>query len=230
MTRSAFILRPVLTGLSFLALAACQQPVEEAEKDPVSFLPEGQPTDQQAALASGNFGSCAVCHGVNLQGNKGVYAPNLTRLPAWYLKAQLASFKAGWRGTAEGDTTGNAMMASALLLDAAGIEAVTAHVVSVAGEKAPAAPLAGGDGTGAALYAENCGSCHGEQGEGLEDLYAPPLAGISDWYLKAQLEKFRAGMRGYHADDVNGQAMQAFAAELSDEDIAALTSYITGGD
>lgn len=78
---------------------------------------------------------------------------------------------------------------------------------------------------GAVIF-ENCMACHGEQGMGDEDNEAPRLAGQHAWYLVTQLENFRAGVRGAHEDDDNGQMMQAMAAGLSDEDIEAVVAYI----
>lgn len=73
---------------------------------------------------------------------------------------------------------------------------------------------------------QNCMVCHGEQGLGDEDNEAPRLAGQHGWYLVTQLENFRAGIRGAHEDDDNGQMMQAMAVGLSDEDIEAVVAYI----
>lgn len=78
---------------------------------------------------------------------------------------------------------------------------------------------------GEAIF-DNCMACHGEQAMGDEDNEAPRLAGQHAWYLVTQLENFRAGVRGAHEDDDNGQMMQAMAAGLSDEDIEAVVAYI----
>lgn len=78
---------------------------------------------------------------------------------------------------------------------------------------------------GAAIF-ENCMACHGERAMGDEDNEAPRLAGQHAWYLVTQLENFRAGVRGMHEDDDNGQMMQAMASGLSDEDIEAVVAYI----
>ena len=43
-----------------------------------------------------------------------------------------------------------------------------------------------------------CTACHGAQGQGNPELKAPSIAGLPDWYVKNQLEKFRAGTRGAH--------------------------------
>jgi cytochrome c oxidase subunit 2 len=48
---------------------------------------------------------------------------------------------------------------------------------------------------GAASYAV-CAACHGAQAEGLQALNAPKLAGQDPRYLKQQLRKYKAGIRG----------------------------------
>ena len=71
-----------------------------------------------------------------------------------------------------------------------------------------------------------CNTCHGTDGRGNESVRAPRLAGMEPWYLQRQLENFRAGIRGSHAMDHEGDAMRAMATELSDESIADLVDWI----
>ena len=49
---------------------------------------------------------------------------------------------------------------------------------------------------------ELCVQCHGSVGQGSQLALAPAIAGLSEWYVKAQLEKFKAGHRGLHPDDL----------------------------
>ncbi len=49
---------------------------------------------------------------------------------------------------------------------------------------------------GAQLYTENCVSCHGKQGEGVEDKHGPALAGQHYAYLMRQFDAIREGRRG----------------------------------
>jgi cytochrome c oxidase subunit 2 len=48
---------------------------------------------------------------------------------------------------------------------------------------------------GAANYAV-CSACHGQQGEGNQQLNAPKLAGLDDWYVRRQLQHYQTGVRG----------------------------------
>jgi cytochrome c oxidase subunit II len=84
---------------------------------------------------------------------------------------------------------------------------------------------------GAAQYAV-CMACHGPAGEGNQALNAPRIAGQPAWYLRRQLDNFRAGVRGAHEEDTFGAQMQAFAAMLPDEaairDVAAHIESLPG--
>jgi cytochrome c oxidase subunit 2 len=83
---------------------------------------------------------------------------------------------------------------------------------------------------GKALYA-TCSGCHGAKGEGSAELKSPALAGQTDWYLVTQLERFRAGERGFHSDDVQGAQMRAASAVLPDaaavQDVVAYINTLT---
>lgn len=82
-----------------------------------------------------------------------------------------------------------------------------------------------GSRTGKEIFAV-CEACHGAHAEGNEAFGAPKLAGQHDWYLVTQLGNFRAGVRGVHEDDENGQIMRPTAMSLSDDDIMAVVEYI----
>ena len=71
-----------------------------------------------------------------------------------------------------------------------------------------------------------CTTCHGADGGGSEGVQAPRLAGMEPWYLKRQLEHFRAGIRGTHKEDFQGTEMQPMAAKLSDDSIADLVQWV----
>ena len=69
-----------------------------------------------------------------------------------------------------------------------------------------------------------CAACHGQQGEGMAALNAPKIAGQSAWYLKRQLQNYKSGARGAHADDVFGRQMAPMAATLVND--AAIDNVI----
>ncbi|MBL6744892.1 MAG: c-type cytochrome [Pseudomonadales bacterium] len=72
-----------------------------------------------------------------------------------------------------------------------------------------------------------CTTCHGTDGKGNEGIQAPRLAGMEGWYLRRQLENFRAGIRGTHPMDREGIAMQPMA-NLSDESMADIVEWVGG--
>ncbi len=71
-----------------------------------------------------------------------------------------------------------------------------------------------------------CTTCHGADGRGNYGVQAPRLAGMEGWYLKRQLESYRAGLRGVHPRDIEGVAMQPMAAKLTDESIADIIEWV----
>ncbi len=64
--------------------------------------------------------SCSGCHGADASGNEVQGSPRLTGQYDWYIKSQLAGFRAGHRGTHDGDKYGRQMkmMADAIATDA----------------------------------------------------------------------------------------------------------------
>ena len=79
---------------------------------------------------------------------------------------------------------------------------------------------------GAALY-QLCATCHGDDGAGSELYGAPAIAGMSEWYVAAQLHKFKSGARGAHPDDVEGLRMRPMTRTLpTDDDVAAVAAHV----
>jgi len=163
------------------------------------------------------YASCVSCHGAAGEGNASIAAPPIAGLPAWYVEAQLVKFRTGVRGAHPDDIEGLRMRPmSRQLKDEGEVKRVAEYVASMPAVK-PAKSLEGGDATaGAAAYA-TCLACHGPNGAGNEALKAPPIAGQADWYLLAQLKKFKAGIRGANPKDVTGAQMRPMAMTLADE-------------
>jgi cytochrome c553 len=91
------------------------------------------------------------------------------------------------------------------------------------GQTASREGLAGGE----TLYSNNCAVCHGDAGEGKTNISAPPVAGLAQWYVVAQLEKFREGVRGAHFDDPEGLRMRPMSKTLRDEtEVQAVSTYV----
>jgi cytochrome c553 len=72
-----------------------------------------------------------------------------------------------------------------------------------------------------------CTQCHGEDGGGDPVALAPGIAGLGEWYILAQLGKFRSGLRGTHFDDIPGMRMRPMSLTLrSEDDVNAVAAYV----
>jgi cytochrome c oxidase subunit II len=72
-----------------------------------------------------------------------------------------------------------------------------------------------------------CAECHGPQGEGNFAIGAPNIAGMSEWYVGAELRKFRAGVRGAQFADTEGMRMRPMSLSLATEsDLNAVATYV----
>src|SRR5258705_10706098 len=80
-----------------------------------------------------------------------------------------------------------------------------------------AASISGAEWMSGAELVEACVPCHGAAGEGSTVVGAPAIAGLPAWYVSAQLERFQKGIRGQHADDIEGLKMQAMSRQLRSE-------------
>jgi cytochrome c oxidase subunit 2 len=92
---------------------------------------------------------------------------------------------------------------------------------------APFAASAEGSGDMGSQLFQLCAQCHGADGGGDPVALAPAIAGMDEWYLKAQLEKFHSGARGTHPDDLAGMRMRPMSLSLRDEEqIAVVSAYV----
>jgi cytochrome c oxidase subunit II len=169
---------------------------------------------QDTEAGKATYAICAACHGANAEGNQALNGPALAGQSAWYLERQLNNFKAGIRGTGA-DVLGAQMVPmAAILATDADVENVAAYIAALS----PSSTTHDGGGdaaTGQALYGV-CTACHGAAGEGNAALNAPMLSIQQDWYIVRQLENFKSGARGAHADDVFGAQMRPLAMMLPD--------------
>lgn len=198
-----------------------------------------QPSETRAPgvpdLAAGEaiFTTCVGCHGLQGQGNQTLRAPALAGLGDWYVAEQVRKFRRGVRGAHPTDVGGSSMrpMASTLASDQAILD-VAAFVGQLPIHRLP--PITGnGDPTrGSAFYA-TCAACHGPDATGNTALKAPALASQADWYLVAQLQNYRSGVRGAHPEDAAGAMMRPMAMGLADDaalrDVAAYIVRLARG-
>jgi cytochrome c553 len=96
------------------------------------------------------------------------------------------------------------------------LSAIAQHVAGMTPHK-PAPTLTDGNAErGKALFAP-CTACHGPTATGNEQLKAPSIVNANDWYLVAQLDKFRKGIRGADPRDITGAQMAPMARTLPDD-------------
>ena len=167
---------------------------------------------------------CAACHGVD--GNSVV--PNWPKLAGQheqYLARQVSLIKAGARMVPE-------MVGIVPGLSEQDIEDLAAYFASqpIAAGVADESKVILGERIFRAGKAESgvpaCMACHGPAGEGNPLAGYPALAGQHAVYTANMLTRFRAGENWGEGDA--SQVMNGSAAELTDEEIAAVASYIQG--
>jgi cytochrome c553 len=174
------------------------------------------------------YDTCVPCHGEHGEGSRNLGAPAIAGLPQWYLEGQLAKFRDGVRGAHPEDVEGARMRPMARTLSLEGDVTSVAQYVASLPEVSPDHTLRGGNAqAGAARYQTVCMVCHGNDGRGMEPLKSPSLVAQADWYMLAQLNKFKTGMRGAHPQDITGGQMRAMAMTLeSDQAVLDVIAYI----
>lgn len=167
--------------------------------------------------------ACAACHGAN--GNSTVANfPKLAGQHAGYTVKQLADFK-------KGETRSDPIMAGQVanlseqdMEDLGAYYAKQSASLGQADEKLAAfgEKLYRGGNPQKGLTA--CIACHGPAGAGNPASNFPLLSGQHTDYLVKALKDFRDGKR---SNDLNGM-MRDIASKMSDNEIMAVSSYISG--
>ena len=169
---------------------------------------------------------CSGCHGANGQGNPSSKAPAIAGLPEWYLENQLIGFQAGFRGIHEEDLSGQTMqrMSIVALAEKGDLPSVAQYVSSLP-TTWPEPTIEGDSELGKQPY-QVCAACHGLDGQGNQQLSAPPIVQLDDWYLIQELENFRVGARGVHPGDTWGTVMRQIAIALEEVSMENVVAYI----
>ncbi len=168
--------------------------------------------------------TCTACHGPEGNSSNALW-PNIAGQNAPYIHAQLQAFKAG-------DRQDPLMSSQAMMLSdedmadlAVYYESLTKAAQSV---KDPAtvsrgeALYRGGDSESGVAA---CIACHGPTGSGNPAAKYPSLRGQHADYTAKQLRDYKSGQR---ATDGKTRVMRDIAERLSEDDIAALSSYVQG--
>jgi cytochrome c553 len=182
-----------------------------------------------AALAQGDAAAgqaksalCATCHGAD--GNSQLAMnPKLAGQNASYLVKQLQDFKSGARPSA----TMSAMVLSLSEQDMLDISAwFASQKPTLLGADPAVVELAESlyRGGNRAIDVPACAACHSPTGKGNAPAGYPALSGQHPEYTLQQLKDFRAGVR---ANDTNSM-MRTIVERLTDKEIEALASYVSG--
>ncbi len=178
-----------------------------------------------AAVGQSKAAICAACHGAD--GNSMVPQwPKLAGQHAAYLERQALLIKSGARPVPEMvGIVGS--MSEQDFSDLAAFFASQKNNGGVADEalSAKGAKLwrAGNAETGVPA----CMACHGPAGEGNPLAGYPALAGQHGVYVSKMLERFRTG-ENWGEKDASSHVMNGVAAKLSNDEIAAVASFIQG--
>ena len=184
-----------------------------------------------ASVGQAKAAACGACHGVD--GNS--FSPMFPKIAGQgesYLLKQLKDFQSGARS--------NAMMAPMVMgkseQDLADISAYFASKTVSAGQsKADLVELGEKVYRGGNLETSvaACTACHGPKGKGVAAAGFPALQGQWSDYIATQLKAFRAAGRddstGVRRDnDGEARMMRDIAGKLSDKEIDAVSSFISG--
>ena len=162
--------------------------------------------------------NCAPCHGRGAQGSPGY--PNLND-DNWLWGGKLddihETLRVGIRA-AHSDTRESPMPAFGKdgILEPAQIADVTDYVLSISGgdAKADAAER------GKVIFAEQCAACHGQEGQGIQEVGAPNLTDRL-WLYGGAREDIALTIRNSRAG-----VMPAWEGRLSPETLKQLTVYV----
>lgn len=169
-------------------------------------------------------GLCNRCHGSQGQGNKGLEAPLIAGMPAWYVEGQVLKFRQDLRGTHPKDLPGMRMRPMANTLRESDIPLVAKYV-----EQLPAHQpmlIEGADPKKGESTFSVCSSCHGADAKGNQAMGAPNLSVQDGWYLVSQLKNFKDGIRGADPRDSFGSMMRPMASTLTEESMKDVVAYI----
>ncbi len=173
------------------------------------------------AMAGGKaaFGdNCAPCHGRGAQGSKGY--PNLND-DDWLWGGKITDIQYTIRHgirAADEDTRSNDMPKFGVeeLLEPAQINEAAEYVLSLSGKSKDAAAAA----KGKVIFEEQCAACHGDNGQGLQEMGGPTLRDAIWLYGRSKADVVKSIETG------RGGIMPAWATRLDEVTIKSLAVYV----
>ena len=189
------------------------------------------PAAADAQAGKAKSAACAACHGAD--GNS--MAPNFPKLAGQnekYLLKQLLDYQTGARQ----DSMMAGMVAGKSEQDLADLAAYFAAQTPSKGEAKKELLELGEQiyrGGNSDTSVTACIACHGPRGKGVAAAGFPALAGQHAQYTADQLKAFRAAGRDdsqgkRRENDGDTKIMRSVASAMSDKEIEAVSSYISG--
>lgn len=176
-----------------------------------------------AAAGESKAAVCGACHGIAGQSTMSAN-PKLAGQNARYLIKQMEDIKSGARnvvlmtGILNGSSDQDiADMAAYFAAQEVTLEGADPEMIEL-GESIYKAGIA-------SLNVAACSACHSPTGQGNPQAGFPALSGQHSAYTATQLKSFRSGER---ANDGNAMPMRMLSERLTDKEIDALASYISG--
>ena len=197
------------------------------------------------------LGHCGACHtpktqlggddrARTFQGNalQGWFAPNITNdnergLGGWSVADIVAYLKNGHNATtASTGIMGEEITLSSSQMTDADLTAIATYLEDLPGQISSPAAVSASDPTmtaGGAIYADECSACHGMDGKGVPYLF-PSLAGSPNVRSIDPASLTRVLIEGARsvatAGEPTGPGTPSFAWKLSDDQVAAVLTYI----
>lgn len=188
-------------------------------------------TDGDAAAGKAKAETCVMCHGANGDSSVATF-PKIAGQHARYAFKQLQDMKSGERPVDEMV----AIIADLNDQDFADLAAYYAEQTSSVGAVDPEQKA-----LGEAIYRGGiadravpaCIACHGPKADGMAAAGFPALSGQHSGYTASQLAAFRAAARGdeqskHRVNDGDSMMMRAAVKQMTDAEIKAVSSYISG--
>lgn len=206
-----------LLAILFASACAGPKPAQHGWNAPYPEMTAALRLQGDAARGEAAFVICQGCHRVGALGRVDGSYPRLAGQHATVLIKQLVDVRSGRRSNPK------------MLPFADHLALTTQEVADIAAylERLPV-PSDNGRGPGeqldhgAKLYAADCATCHGQNGEGVADRYFPRLAGQHYRYLLREGRMIRDGTRrNANPDMVNA------IRNYSDEDIDRVSDYVS---
>ena len=161
--------------------------------------------------------NCIQCHGSGAAGSPGY--PNLND-DEWLWGGDIESIRYsiahGIRFAGDDESRLSEMPAYGDMLQASEINEVAAYVVTLSGGEADAAMAE----AGAAIFADNCAACHGDDGKGMRELGAPDLTDAIWLYGSSQAEIARQIRAPRHG------VMPGWTGRLGDTTVKELAVFV----